>query len=72
MSANARTRVELSVCSMASDRRPGDRHTGPPQRSVRGISDGLWQAAKEKAVREGGTVSAAIKEYLERWTEEQP
>ena len=59
---------------MTKDQRTGDRHAkdGPRQRSVRGISDELWQAAKEKAAREGGTVSAAIKEYLERWTEEQP
>lgn len=56
----------------AKNQRAGDRHVGPPQRSVRGIEDELWQAAKEKAAREGGTVSAAIKEYLERWTEEQP
>lgn len=58
---------------MSKDLRKGDRHRkdGPPQRSVRGISDELWQAAKEKAAREGAdSVSDAIRKLVEKWVQE--
>ena len=40
------------------------------ERSVRGISDELWQAAKEKAVREGSSLSDVVEALLARWTKE--
>jgi len=51
----------------ANDKRTGDRHTGPRQRSVRGIEDELWQAAQTKAREQGTTVSAVIADLLARW-----
>lgn len=57
---------------MTKDQRTGDRHAkdGPRQRSVRGISDELWQAAKDKAVREGSSLSDVVEALLARWTKE--
>lgn len=41
------------------------------ERSVRGIDDELWQAAKEKAAREGAdSVSDAIRKLVEKWVQE--
>lgn len=53
---------------MTKDTRTGDRHTGPQQRSVRGISDELWRAAQEKARKQGATVSQVIRELLTGWS----
>lgn len=48
-------------------RRPADRHTGPRARTVRGIDDQLWQAAKDKAAAQGSSLSRVILALLTRW-----
>lgn len=43
-----------------------DENTRP--RQVR-ISDGLWQAAKQQAAKEGTTVADVVRDFLVKWTE---
>lgn len=45
----------------------GDRHKGPPHRTLRGITDDLWHAAQRKAWDQGKPLSAVIAELLDRW-----
>ena len=47
--------------------RSQDRHTGPRARTVRGIDDALWQAAREKAAAQGSSLSGVIVALLTRW-----
>lgn len=51
----------------AKDARPGDRHTGPRPRMVRGIEDETWAAVQAKARAEGVTVSAVVARLLAEW-----
>lgn len=54
--------------SVSKDQRPGDRHTGPPQRSVRGIDNEMWSVLQDLAKRRGQTASGVIRELIAEWT----
>lgn len=42
-------------------------HEGTRPRQVR-VSDGLWEAAQNKAESEGTTVAEAVRAFLSKWT----